>query len=157
VTRRSPRSPILVLAALTLAIGGGVVLGVGLAHALAPRSTLANIVSTFLFPLAFALGWQAWIGLAIALSLPRLFRRFRRLESPDVEPDADRAPAAVLPGAGIFVPIATGMGLAGGLLVGLVSTWPLPAVLVIYTSGGLGYGLVLWWLADAGFFLVPEE
>jgi hypothetical protein len=155
--RRAPRSALLIVAALAVALFGGAALGLGLAQLMAPRSILADIVSFFVFPLAFALGWQAWIGLAIALSLPRLFRRLRRPEEPAVEPEEVRAPVDALPGAGIFVPIATGMGLAAGVLVGLVSTWPLQAVLVAYTLSGLGYGLVLWGLANAGFLLWPEE
>ncbi len=155
--RRAPRSALLIVTALAVALFGGAALGLGLAHLLAPRSVVADIVGFFVFPLAFALGWQAWIGLAIALSLPRLFRRLRRREELAVEPAKDREPLAVLPGAGVFVPIATGMGLAGGVLVGIVSTWPLPVVLVAYTTGGLAYGLALWWLANAGFLLWPEE
>jgi len=155
--RRAPRPTILIVLALAVALFGGAALGLGLAHVMAPRSIVADIVGFFVFPLAFALGWQAWIGLAIALSLPRLFRRLRRREDPEVEPDEDRAQAAELPGAGVFVPIAMGMGLGCGVLVGVVSTWPLPAVLVAYTFGGLAYGLMLWWLANAGFLLWPEE
>jgi hypothetical protein len=49
------------------------------------------------------------------------------------------------------------MGLASGVIVGIISSWPLPVVLVTYTFAGLGYGLVLWWLATAGFLLWPEE
>ena len=155
--RRAPRPTILIVLALAVALFGGAALGLGLAHVMAPRSIVADIVGFFVFPLAFALGWQAWIGLAIALSLPRLFRRLRRREEPEVEPDEDRAQAAELPGAGVFVPIAMGMGLGCGVLVGVVSTWPLPVVLVVYTFAGLAYGLMLWWLASAGLLLWPEE
>ena len=156
-TRRAPRPAALIVLALAVALFGGAGLGLGLAHFMAPRSILADVVGFFLYPLAFALGWQAWIGLALMLSLPRLLRRMRRRDEPEDETEAHRTPAVVIPGAGIFVPIATGMGLAGGVLVGVVSSWPLPVVLVTYTFGGLIYGLMLWWLANAGFLLWPEE
>lgn len=155
--RRAPRPTILIVLALAVALFGGAALGLGLAHIMAPRSILADIVGFFVFPLAFALGWQAWIGLAIVLSLPRFFRRLRKRGEPEAGSDEDSAPAAELPGAGVFVPIATGMGLGCGVLVGIVSSWPLPVVLVAYTFGGLAYGLMLWWLANAGFLLWPEE
>jgi hypothetical protein len=155
--RRAPRPTLLIVAALVVVLFGGAALGLALANLLAPRSILADLVSFFVFPIALVLGWQAWIGLAIVRSLPRLIRRLRRAEEPSVGSAQDRPPVVVIPGAGVFVPIATGMGLASGVIVGIISSWPLPVVLVTYTFAGLGYGLVLWWLATAGFLLWPEE
>jgi hypothetical protein len=65
--------------------------------------------------------------------------------------------AAPIPGAGAFVPIASGIGAAVGLVVGWLSTTrPVWLVALVYWVVGSLYGLLTWRLARAGLLVPPE-
>jgi hypothetical protein len=65
---------------------------------------------------------------------------------------------ALIPGASAFVPIASGMGGAAGVVIGWLSTTPsIWLVTLIYWVAGTLYGLLAWRLARAGLLMPPES
>ena len=101
---RPPTFP-LIAAILGLFLGSGAV-GVAMAGALAPGSRLAEAVSLFALPFAFAVGLQAWYGLALLSLVPRLVRWLV----------GGCVPA--LPGAFVFVPLSSCAGALAGIVSG---------------------------------------
>jgi len=71
--RDSPSAVSFMASLLVLFIGGAAV-GSWLADVLAPGSWVAQVVSVFALPVAFAAGLQAWYGLAIIGMVFRLLR-----------------------------------------------------------------------------------
>jgi hypothetical protein len=121
--RREPMTnpqerPIRLMLSILGAFGSGPFLGIGLARLLAPGSFVAESIGMFAFPLAFIVGLQAWLGLAIFAAIVGLGRRLLskqpwRWTTPGV--------VGVPPGSFVFVPLSVGAGLLAGLVVGLVS------------------------------------
>jgi hypothetical protein len=131
---------------------GGAGVGVALADVLAPDSEWAEAVSAFALPLAFILGFQAWLGLALLGMFAHAARRLtgRPATAAPIQPR--------IPGAIVFVPIASGTGGAAGLIVAWLSSsrsaW---LVLPAYWAVGTLYGVLVWRLARAGFLVPPES
>ncbi len=147
-------SVVAVIALVALFLGGGV-LGVTLAEALAPGSWLAQVVSLFALPVAFAASLQTWYGLALLSLIPRLFAWVRGSKLVVRQPTEVAPPR--LPGAFVFLPITSGVGALAGVLVGILSTtrsvW---IVVLIYWLAGTAHGMLAWRLARAGYLLPPE-
>jgi hypothetical protein len=151
IMRNGPGAAAVAMAFLTLFLGGAAV-GLWLADALAPGSWLANIVSFFALPLAFAISLQAWYGLALLTLISRLLlRRPNRLARPS-------APAHTgLDGSWLFVPIGSAFGALAGLVSGLASpTQSLWLVAAVYWLVGTLYGVTGWRLARRGYLFPPE-
>jgi hypothetical protein len=148
------RSSLSVASAFLGLFVGGAALGVGLARLLAPGSWWAEALSAFAFPVAFAIGLQAWFGLALLSIAALVVRGLFRTETGSARPRR----GASIPGAAVFVPIASGMGAAVGIVVGWLSAihsvW---LVAPVYWLVGTCYGLLTWRLARAGLVLPPES
>ena len=141
----------LIVALLGLFLGSGGV-GVWLAKTLAPGSFVAEAVSLFALPVAFALGLQAWYGFAIVGAVWRLIR----LGSRRAAARAARGPS--LPGGFVFLPISSTIGATAGLIVGLLSpTQSALLVAAIYWFAGTLHGFLAWRLARAGVLVPPES
>ncbi|MCI0456442.1 MAG: hypothetical protein L0Z62_05620 [Gemmataceae bacterium] len=150
----STRSPLAVASTFLGLFVGGAVVGVGLAGLLAPGSWWAEAVSGFALPVAFALGLQAWFGLALLSLVPRLLGLVRQ---GGARRPADGPPTSI-PGAVAFVPIASGIGALVGVVIGWLSaSHPVWLVAPIYWLVGTLYGLLAWALARAGFLMPPES
>jgi hypothetical protein len=152
-----PSSPGLVtsISALLSLFLGGAAAGIGLAGILAPGSWLAEIVSFFALPVAFAAGLQAWYGLALFSLIPRLFRWVSGSSS---RPAGDQAERRRLPGSLVFLPLSSGAGALAGIVVGLVSpTHPIWVIVLVYWLVGTAHGLLAWRLARGGVLLPPES
>lgn len=148
------RSPLSVAAAFLGLFAGGAAAGAGLARLLAPGSWWAGALSVFAFPVAFALGLQSWFYLALLGAVPRVARLLFRGGAGPVRPLV-KAP---IPGASAFVPIASGIGGAVGLVVGWLSnTHSVWLVTLVYWVAGTLYGLLAWRLARAGLLMPPES
>lgn len=137
---------------------GGAVAGMGLAERYAPDSFVAAFVGLFMLPLAFLLGMQLWLGLALISAigywLRHLFRRARGSNTPL----RDAVPNTIPPGSVVFFPLASISGALGGLLTGLLSGQSgFFAVVSTYSAVGIGYGLLCWQLARNGWLPFPEE
>lgn len=133
---------------------GGAAVGVWLARVLAPGSWWAEALSGFALPVAFAMGLQAWYGLALLGVVLRLLRLLFRSERSEARPFAQTP----IPGAFAFLPIASGIGTAVGVLVGWLSaTHSVWTVTPIYWAVGTLYGLLAWRLARAGFLMPPDS
>lgn len=149
------RSPALVLGAYLLLFLGGAAVGLGLARALAPESWLAEAVSFFALPVAFASALQAWYGLALLSLVPRLLGWLRGA-GPAVIPGRPDRPHG-LPGSFVFLPFSSAAGALTGIVVALVATgrsaW---VVLGAYWLVGTAHGLLAWRLARAGVLIPPE-
>jgi hypothetical protein len=144
-----------VLAGVTLAFLGGPVIGLLLARAVAPDSFVAEAVGAFMLPLAFAGGMQLWLGAAIATAVVQLVRR---VASGGPWRPSSEALVDVPPGAFAFVPVSTGAGMAGGLMVGFVSSsLPFLVCWQLYAAVGAAYGVAVWQLARAGYLPFPEQ
>jgi hypothetical protein len=148
------RSPLGVVAAFFGLFIGGAVVGVWLARVLAPGSWWAEALSGFALPVAFAMGLQAWYGLALLGVALRLLSLLFRGNVSEGRPPANPR----IPGAFVFLPIASGIGAVVGLLVGLLSAshsvW---VVTPIYWAVGTLHGLLAWRLARSGFLMPPES
>lgn len=143
----------LVVAAFGILFLGGAVAGLGLAAWLAPGSWLAEAVGLLALPVAFALGLQAWYGLALLGLIPRLLGRLRSSDTAPVRPAA-----SAIPGSMIFLPISSGVGALSGLLVGLVSpTQPVWLVAAVYWVVGTAHGTLGWQLARRGWLMPPDS
>lgn len=146
-------SPLPTIAAFLGLFLGGAVIGVELAEELAPGSWIAQIVSFFALPFAFATGLQAWYGLALFSLIPRLVRWLVAGRPPGQALETPR-----IPGSFVFVPISSAAGGAAGLVVGLASrTHPSWLIVVAYWLLGTIHGVVAWRLARRGVLLPPEN
>ena len=149
------RSPLLLLVILATVFFGAAALGAGLAALFAPDSQAATFVSFLLLPMALIAGFQAWLGLAIIILVPGFLIRLLTGNRP---PASVRNGEFVPPGSVVFLPIASGLGFAGGAFVGLVSdahaAW---LVILVYWLAGTGYGLALWILARTGYLPFPDS
>jgi hypothetical protein len=133
----------------------GPFIGLRLGLYLAPDSELAQVASTFAFPLAFCAGLVFWLGLGVASvilgALPNLLRGKR---PPAAHLDASQA--LVPPGYGSFVVFSVLGAGAAGVCVGLLSQASLPTALACYGAAGTLYGVALRTLAHHGYLPFPE-
>jgi len=137
-----------------LFLGGGAV-GAGLMGLLAPGSWLAGTVGLFALPVAFAVGLQAWQGLALLSLFPRLLARHRS----DGSSPPSRSPDGLggLRGSFVFLPLSSGAGALAGTIAGLASSAnPWWLVAVTFWLAGTAHGLLAWQLARRGV-LRPTE
>jgi hypothetical protein len=141
----------MIAALLILFLGAGVA-GVWLAGTFAPGSFLAEAVSMFALPVAFAISLQAWYGLALFGAFARLLWHRGRLPRP-----APHAPAR-LSGSIVFLPVSSIIGAVTGLVVGLLSsTHPTWIVAFVYWIAGTVHGAAGWRLARSGVLVPPES
>jgi hypothetical protein len=145
-----------VIAAFAGLFLGGAAIGGALAGVYAPDSWIASVAGFFALPLAFAVGLQAWYGLALLSLIPRLLGRLRGSKTPPAPPE--RVPGAGIPGSFVFLPLSAGAGATAGLVVGLASsTQPAWLVALVYCLVGTGHGALAWRLARGGFLIPPES
>ena len=140
-----------------LFLGGGAI-GDVLARTLAPGSFVAEAVSFFALPVAFAVSLQMWYGLALLSIVPRLLAMVAgraRVTRPSAS-DRRPAPMAGLPGAFVFFPVSTAAGATAGTITGLLSPFPMLFVAPLYTCIGALHGFIAWRLARAGYLMPPE-
>ena len=149
-------APLAVISAFLGLFLGGAAVFVGLARTLAPDSWVAEIVSFFALPVAFAAGLQVWYGLALFSLIPRLLR-WRSGSNPTTGGIRQVGPRQ-LPGSFVFLPLSSGAGVIAGLVVGLVSpTHSAWFILLAYGLVGTVHGLLGWRLARGGVLLPPES
>ena len=149
------RSGWLIAASFVVLFPGGAAVGDLLARTLAPGSFVAEAVSFFALPVAFAMALQAWYGFAIVSVAATLWRMLVRR----AKGAAGRAfaPRRHLPGAFVFLPFSVGASAFAGAVAGLLSpTRPALLVFLVYLAGGLLHGLAAWRLARAGYLMPPE-
>jgi hypothetical protein len=128
----------------------------GLAAVLAPGSRVAEVVSFFALPVAFAASLQIWYGLALLSLVPRLLGRLRR--SRPVSPRSPGPAEPGLPGSLVFLPLSSGAGALAGIVAGLASpTQPAWLVALVYWLVGTAHGVLGWRLARRGVLLPPES
>lgn len=150
------RGPLALIAALLGLFLGGAAIGGALAETFAPESFVADVVSFFALPLAFAIAMQAWFGLALfglAIRLVGLGRRSGTTRDASV-------PVATtpIPGSFVFLPLSSAAGAVAGLVVGLISpTHSVWLVWFVYWAVGTVHGLLGWRLARAGVLVPPES
>jgi hypothetical protein len=106
-------APVATISALLGLFLGGAAAGVGLAGTLASDSWLAETVSFFALPVAFAAGLQAWYGLALLSLVARLLRWLSGSSPP---PAGGRRVSPGLSGSLVFLPLSSGAGAGAGLL-----------------------------------------
>jgi hypothetical protein len=140
------------IAALLVLFPGSAALGVTLAEWLAPGSWIAQIAGFFALPLAFVLGLQMWIGVAIFGAVVRLL--VSRSRPPRIS-DRDRI---VLPGSFVFFPLSSGAGLLAGVITAIVpsASSAILAIAVFWLTGTL-HGFVAWRLAKRGVLVPPDS
>jgi hypothetical protein len=142
-----------VIAAFAGLFLGGAAIGGALAGVYAPGSWIAAVAGFFALPLAFAVGLQAWYGLALLSLIPRLLGRLWGSKTPP-----ERVPVAGIPGSFVFLPLSAGAGATAGLVVGLASsTQPAWLVALVYCLVGTGHGALAWRLARGGVLIPPES
>lgn len=148
--------PLAIIAAFLGLFLGGAAVGGALAAAFAPGSWVAEVVSFFALPLAFAAGLQAWYGLALLHLIPRVLGSLRgsRPQAARSRPGASARPL----GSFVFLPFSSVAGATAGIVVGLASPthsgW---LVALVYWIVGTGHGALAWGLARGGFLSPPES
>ena len=151
VAAREP-SALALGASLIVLFLGGAAIGVTLADTFAPDSFIADVVSFFALPVAFVLGMQVWMGVALFRAIVVFIGRRHRPRS------RPRSPRAPLPGSLVFLPISSAAGAIAGMIVGLLSTaysgW---LAWLVYWTVGTAHGFTAWRLARAGYLMPPEE
>ncbi|HUP35758.1 MAG TPA: hypothetical protein VNC82_10005 [Candidatus Limnocylindria bacterium] len=152
-----PRRRLLVtIAVLALAFFGAAGLGLALTERVAPGSHVAALLSFLLLPAALILGFYAWLGVAVLIAAPRLVAALVR--GGPRRPPIESHQTVVPPGEWIFLPIASGLALPAGLVVGMLSpdraVW---AVGLLYWAIGTAYGASLWGLARHGYLPFPDS
>ncbi|HUF35999.1 MAG TPA: hypothetical protein VMN37_08615 [Gemmatimonadales bacterium] len=106
--------------------------------------------------MAFAVGLQAWYGLALLGLVAQLFRG-RRQRRGSIAGPAGPSGAPGLFGSWVFLPLSSGAGAAAGVVAGLASpTQPAWFVALAYWLVGSLHGLVAWRLARRGYMQLPE-
>ncbi len=132
----------------------GPLLGLGLGEWLAPDTTLAQLVSIWIFPLIFFAGHLWWLGSGVASvivgAVVGLIRGRRRPGPP---------PAGTTPvpsGYGAFRILGALLGATAGALVSVSSDVGLGLAVLLHGAFGLAYGIVLSRLASLGFLPFPE-
>ena len=144
------------IGALLMLFPGGAAAGLGLARLLAAGSWVAEVVSFFALPVAFAAGLQAWYGLALLGVIPRLVEWARGSGARHRGASRDRQ--RPLPGSIVFLPLSSGAGMLAGIAAGLVSrTHSFWLVLLVYWLVGTVHGLAAWRLARQGVLIPPES
>lgn len=141
---------------------GGVFAGMGLAEWLAPGSDWAQFVGFMTLPLIFGAGMSAWRAFAGSLIFSRLIRAlFKMARGQDFEQAAKESfrdlEGKPIPGTHVFVPISLMISLIAGLLIALSpETVGFFQVVGVMVAAGLGYGLLLRWLARTGRLPMPD-
>jgi hypothetical protein len=151
----APGTLAILLAFIGLFLGGAAI-GGALAEMFAPGSWLAAVAGFGALPLAFALGLQAWYGLALLSLVPRLIGMMRGV--PVRPAPHQQTPGAGIPGSFVFLPLSSMAGLVSGLVVGIMSpTHPAWLVALLYWLVGTGHGALAWRLARMGVLIPPES
>jgi hypothetical protein len=151
-----PGGALATIAALVGLFLGAGALGGTLAEAFAPGSWIAAVAGFFALPLAFAVGMQAWYGLALLILIPRLLGRIR---GPRGGPEPARPTSGIgIPGSFVFLPLSSAAGAAAGVVVGLASpTHSVWLVALVYWLVGTLHGALAWRLARWGVLIPPES
>jgi hypothetical protein len=133
-----------------LFLGGGVA-GLGIARSVAPSSFAAEFFGMFAFPLSFAIGMQAWLGMALVTEAWRTIRRGFR-------PLAKSGEVRVPPGSFAFVPVSALLVGGAGLPIGIFgSSLGVLWTIALYLTLGLFYGTACWLYARSGYLPFPQE
>ena len=145
-----------IIAALVGLFLGGAAVGGAMAGVFAPESWIASVAGFFALPVAFAIGLQAWYGLALLSVIPLLLGRARGSRGPR-DPSVQTSRMSI-PGSFVFLPLSSVAGAIAGIVVGLASsTHPLWLVALLYWTVGTGHGALAWRLARGGFLMPPES
>jgi hypothetical protein len=133
-----------------LFLGGGFA-GLGIARFVAPGSLTAEFIGLFSLSLPFAIGMQAWLGLAVVTAAWRAIRRRGQAA-------ASANDARIPPGSFAFVPTCVLLvGMAGVLMALLGSSIGTLATIALYLTLGALYGTACWLYAKNGYLPFPQE
>jgi hypothetical protein len=150
-----------IIALLVALLFGGMGLGIYLADILAPDSPIAMLVGVLMLPLCLGLGMTSRLGVASAAVRSRLRKAGLWAERGFAEAvghGMDDPPGRALPGAHVFVPVSVTISIVGGILIALSpSSIGFFLVLAVTALAGLVYGVLLWWLAEAGLLPFPKQ
>ena len=149
---------------MALVIFGGAGFGFLMAYLLAPESDLAAFVGMFMLPLAFFIGLKSWHGVAMAVMSKRLMGAAvktvvggQNFSDAVAEQTADldmRAP----PGTYVFLPIAIIITVPCAVVFAFTAeSVGAMAAFGIVAAVGVGYGVLLRWLARSGRLPFPDE
>jgi hypothetical protein len=154
---REQRTAWITIPLLFLLFLGGAVLGMSLAERLAPESFVAAFVGLFMLPLAFILGMQFWLGLALLGAIGHGLRYLLGRARGSTARLPRTASSTIPPGSVAFFPIAALSGGVGGLITASVASRAgFLAVVLTYSVIGMAYGLLCWQLARRGWLPFPE-
>lgn len=135
------RSFALQLLILAIVFLGGTVAGQALVLATGSRSALAVVIGVLAIPAAFLIGMQLWLGFALLGALWNFFRGRSQTAGGEI-------PAGAL----VFLPVTLVVLGFSGLLIALFGTdLGFLRTISLYLGVGVGYGLLCWRLARAGY------
>jgi hypothetical protein len=140
---------------------GGIAVGVAATGLLAPRSEVAVMVGFLMLPVSFGIGMAGWYTAARALSFRMLSLRFlRKVRSmglyESIHQEISVANRRVFRGTRVFVPVTVCISLLAGMVVAVSTGTGEPGVVMTaYASVGLGYSMLVTWLARHGHLPLP--
>lgn len=155
-----PVQPVLLVGALLF---GGIGAGVSVTCALAPGSETALIAGFLMLPVSFGIGMLGWYavppGISIRMCNGRFFRHVlthglqasvhREISSLDPRP---------LPATRVFVPATVAIAFLTGWTVARCVRGGDPRMIItVYASLGLGYSLLVTWMARQGHLPPPRR
>jgi hypothetical protein len=142
---------------------GGMALGVGAAMLFAPTSLFALLVGFMALPISFGLGMSLWYNVANLEMIRKAFRAlFRSLKTRDLQKSVRDEFLAYfagpVSGTRVFVPVTVVITFSAGVVVACCpDAQDVELVVSGFTCLGLGYALLVTWLARQGFLPQPHH
>lgn len=141
---------------------GGIGIGLGITYLLAPHSPAAAMIGFLMLPFSLGLGLSSWYSMLRPRVAPSLAKAFltslQTLELHDAvrREFANVDDRAVLESR-IFVPTTVGITFFAGWLISCISGGAESGLIItVYTSIGLGYSMLVTWLARRGLLPQPQ-
>ena len=141
---------------------GGMMAGVLLAAVLAPNSELAMLIGFMVWPISFGISMSLWYSLTSSDLLKRLGRAlFKSLWTGDLNGslkiELKGADLQTMTGSKVVVPTTVLISFFAGLVIACSPTARnFEFVVTAFTGCGLGYGMLVTWLARTGILPMPK-
>lgn len=141
---------------------GGMALGVIASLILVPSSSIAMFIGFLALPLSFGLGMSMWYSVANADMLQKIGRallnsmRNRNLTE-SLREELRTFYESPIQGTRVFLPVTLIITFACGVIIACLPGVPnMDAVVVAFLTLGLGYSLLVTWLARQGYLPQPK-
>ncbi len=143
---------------------GGMALGVAAALIVAPSSAIAVFIGFLALPLSFGLGMSMWYSVAnaemlqkVARALVQSMKKNRNLTE-SLRDELRSFYQSPIQGTRVFLPVTLTITFACGVIIACLPDVPnMDAVVIAFLTIGLGYSLLVTWLARQGYLPQPKS